>query len=53
MQVRKGDEEDTDGGEVREEAVDEMIERVKRDPELDEHEQRLLGCIVGPRKVVR
>ena len=25
---------------------DEVIERVKRDPELDQHEQRLLGCIV-------
>lgn len=26
--------------------ADEVIERVKRDPELDHHEQRLLGCIV-------
>lgn len=26
--------------------IDEVIERVKRDPELDQHEQRLLPCIV-------
>jgi hypothetical protein len=26
--------------------IDEVIERVRRDPELDQHEQRLLGCIV-------
>jgi len=36
----------------REEEMDEVIERVKRDPNLDEHEQRLLGCIVDPRKSV-
>jgi hypothetical protein len=36
----------------REEEVDEVIERVKRDPDLDEHEQRLLGCIVDPRKSI-
>lgn len=43
-------EEDTDGRKGRGEEVDEVIERVKRDPDLDEHEQRLLGCIVDPRK---
>ncbi|KAI0093960.1 hypothetical protein BDY19DRAFT_919833 [Irpex rosettiformis] len=26
--------------------IDEVVERVKRDPDLDQHEQRLLGCIV-------
>lgn len=36
----------------REEEMDEVIERVKRDPNLDEHEQRLLGCIVDPRESV-
>ena len=36
----------------REEEVDEVIERVKRDPDLDEHEQRLLGCIVDSRKSI-
>ena len=39
-----------DGRKGREEEVDEVIERVKQDPDLDEHEQRLLGCIVDPRK---
>jgi hypothetical protein len=29
--------------------VDEVIERIKQDPELDQHEQKLLGCIVDPR----
>ena len=49
----KGGEEDADGRKGREEAMDEVIERVKRDPELDEHEQRLLGCIVDPREFIR
>ena len=26
--------------------VDEIIEKLRRNPDLDEHEQRLLGCIV-------
>jgi hypothetical protein len=30
--------------------VDEVNERVRRDPELDGHEQKMLGCIVDPRK---
>ena len=34
----------------REEEVDEVIERVKKDADLDEHEQRLLACIVDPRE---
>ena len=37
----------------REEALDEEIEKVKQDPTLEEHEQRLLGCIVDPRKSIR
>ncbi|KAF8609980.1 AAA-domain-containing protein [Ceratobasidium sp. AG-I] len=28
--------------------ADEVVERVKSDPELDTHEERLLGCIVNP-----
>ncbi|KAF8321679.1 AAA-domain-containing protein [Clavulina sp. PMI_390] len=28
--------------------VDEVIEAVRKDPDLDQHEQRLLGCIVDP-----
>lgn len=32
------------GGE--EEPTDEVVERLKRDPDLEQHEQRLLGCIV-------
>ncbi|KAF8343940.1 uncharacterized protein EI90DRAFT_3027608 [Cantharellus anzutake] len=43
------DEEKADVDAVREEStndVDEILESVKRDPDLDQHEQRLLGCIV-------
>ncbi|KDQ60701.1 hypothetical protein JAAARDRAFT_125437 [Jaapia argillacea MUCL 33604] len=43
--VREQDEED--GDEEEDEGLDEVIERVKRDPDLDSHEQRLLGCIVN------
>jgi hypothetical protein len=28
--------------------VDEVLESVRKDPDLDQHEQRLLGCIVDP-----
>ena len=52
MGEREGGEEgaNVDGKRGREEEVDEVIERVKQDTGLDEHEQRLLGCIVDPRK---
>ena len=40
----------TNGKKEREDELDEVIEKVKEDPDLDEHEQRLLGCIVDPRK---
>ena len=43
------DHDEDDEGKMRsedEETVDEVVEKVKRDPELDQHEQRLLGCIV-------
>lgn len=33
-------------GETKENEVDEVVERIKRDPDLDAHEARLLGCIV-------
>ena len=48
----EGGEEGTsaDGKRGREEELDEVIERVKQDTDLDEHEQRLLGCIVDPRE---
>ena len=36
------------GGE--EEQTDEVVERLKRDPDLEQHEQRLLGCIVDTGK---
>lgn len=29
--------------------IEELIEQLKRDPTLDQHEQRLLGCIVNPK----
>ncbi|KAI0928566.1 hypothetical protein AcW1_005770 [Taiwanofungus camphoratus] len=46
--VPREHEEDDEGKsqEGDEAGVDEVVERVKRDPELDQHEQRLLGCIV-------
>ena len=28
--------------------IDEVLESVRKDPDLDQHEQRLLGCIVDP-----
>jgi len=31
-----------------EEKVDEVVERVRQDPDLEQHEQRLLSCIVDP-----
>lgn len=46
------DDADVDGRKGREEEVDEVIERVKQEPDLDEHEQRLLGCIVDPREPI-
>ena len=33
-------------GEPEEPDVDEIIEKLRRSQDLDEHEQRLLGCIV-------
>jgi hypothetical protein len=36
----------------REQELDEEIEKVKQDPDLEDHEQRLLGCIVDPRESV-
>ncbi|KAH9951922.1 AAA-domain-containing protein [Amylocystis lapponica] len=46
--LREHEEEDDGKGRRDEDEsdVDEVIERVKRDPDLDQHEQRLLGCIV-------
>ncbi|KAH9856997.1 AAA-domain-containing protein [Lenzites betulinus] len=39
--------EEEERAEVEDEAdVDEIIEKLRRNPDLDEHEQRLLGCIV-------
>ncbi|KAJ7470702.1 hypothetical protein FB451DRAFT_1352208 [Mycena latifolia] len=41
------DQEEDEDEEVGEEEVDEVVERVKNDPDLDAHEQRLLACIVN------
>ncbi|KAI0375015.1 AAA-domain-containing protein [Pilatotrama ljubarskyi] len=39
--------EEEERAEVEDEAdVDQIIEKLRRNPDLDEHEQRLLGCIV-------
>ncbi|KAF8509276.1 hypothetical protein JB92DRAFT_2730503 [Gautieria morchelliformis] len=40
------EETEKDTGSAKEPEVDEVIERVKHDPDLDQHETRLLGCIV-------
>ena len=52
---REGDDEEdasVNNRKGREEELDEEIEKLKQDPNLEEHEQRLLGCIVDPRKSV-
>ncbi|KAG1754494.1 hypothetical protein EDB19DRAFT_1969664, partial [Suillus lakei] len=40
--------EDEEGEETEGEKVDEVVERVRQDPYLEQHEQRLLSCIVDP-----
>ncbi|KAG2041743.1 hypothetical protein BDR03DRAFT_945544 [Suillus americanus] len=40
--------EDAEGEETDGEKVDEVVERVRQDPDLEQHEQRLLSCIVDP-----
>jgi SpoVK/Ycf46/Vps4 family AAA+-type ATPase len=40
--------EDAEGEETEGEKVDEVVERVRQDPDLEQHEQRLLSCIVDP-----
>ncbi|KAG1768323.1 hypothetical protein EDD22DRAFT_245422 [Suillus occidentalis] len=40
--------EDAVGEETEGEKVDEVVERVRQDPHLEQHEQRLLSCIVDP-----
>lgn len=44
--VRELDEEDDENEDVEEDNTDEVLERIKQDPELEQHEQRLLPCIV-------
>ena len=44
--LEKEDAEELGRAEREAAAVDEVVERVKQDPELDQHEQRLLSCIV-------
>ncbi|KAG1803621.1 uncharacterized protein HD556DRAFT_1533135 [Suillus plorans] len=40
--------EDAENEETEGEKVDEVVERVRQDPYLEQHEQRLLSCIVDP-----
>ncbi|KAG2158392.1 uncharacterized protein EDB93DRAFT_1238140 [Suillus bovinus] len=40
--------EDAEDEETEGEKVDEVVERVRQDPYLEQHEQRLLSCIVDP-----
>lgn len=45
--LREQDEDERDeDDESVEDNVDEVVERVKQDPDLDQHEQRLLPCII-------
>ncbi|KAI0362238.1 AAA-domain-containing protein [Trametes cingulata] len=44
--LHRENEEEERAGLEDEADVDEIIEKVRRNPDLDEHEQRLLGCIV-------
>jgi hypothetical protein len=45
--IREQDEdEDEDDDDIEEEDEDDVLERIKNDPDLDQHEQRLLSCIV-------
>jgi hypothetical protein len=37
---------------VAQEQADEVVERVKQDPDLDPHEHRLLPCIIDPGKIM-
>jgi hypothetical protein len=47
------DEDDEEEDDDNEEHMDEVVERVKQDPDLDQHEQRLLSCIVDSGKTDR
>ncbi|EGO20955.1 hypothetical protein SERLADRAFT_363141 [Serpula lacrymans var. lacrymans S7.9] len=40
------DQHDEGEAETGQESVDEVVERIKQDPDLEQHEQRLLACIV-------
>ncbi|KAG2157372.1 hypothetical protein DEU56DRAFT_750490 [Suillus clintonianus] len=42
------EEHEAEGEETEGEKVDEVVERVRQDPYLEQHEQRLLSCIVDP-----
>ncbi|KAK0210669.1 hypothetical protein DFS33DRAFT_1378651 [Desarmillaria ectypa] len=41
------DEDEPDQEEEKSESIDEVVDRLKNDPDLDGHEQRLLPCIVN------
>jgi hypothetical protein len=44
--VREQDEDEDEEGDSMEEDDDDILERIKHDPDLDQHEQKLLPCIV-------
>jgi hypothetical protein len=46
-EAKETEEDSADEGAAEDESYDEVIENIKRDPDLDPHEQRLLGCIVN------
>ncbi|KAF9453212.1 AAA-domain-containing protein [Macrolepiota fuliginosa MF-IS2] len=46
MREEDQDEDEDDEGQAR--SADEVVERLKNDGELDDHEERLLSCIVNP-----
>ena len=53
--VQEEKDDDNEGeDDMEDESADELLERIKQDPELEQHEQRLLPCIVdtGPRSFI-
>jgi hypothetical protein len=44
--IREQDEEEDEDDDIEEEDDDDVLERIKRGPGLEDHEQRLLPCII-------
>ena len=46
IEQEEKDDDNKGNEDVEDESADELLERIKQDPELEQHEQRLLPCIV-------